>query len=141
MDEASVSHAARCRGALEMRALAIRYHTTRLGLPKPERVILTGGAAQSASMAQILADVLQCAVYTSAAANSASMGAAFRAFHGLACSQGDFAPFTDTIATKLSIDAQLSLRAEPDAAAASAYDGLYDQYTRCEPQLPKLPRP
>jgi len=129
--EAEVDWPTRARATLEMRALAIRYHVERLGLTRPKRIVATGGGANSPVTIEILADVLNCPVYTSTAANSAGLGAAYRAYHALQCRDG-FVPFAEAISRKLDIDAKLTLRAEPDASVRDAYDGLYEHYIACE---------
>ena len=72
---------AKARAAVEGQFLSMRLHGQRLGL-HPNRVVVTGGGSQNPAIAQVLADVLQAPVYTVASADSAALGAAYRALHG-----------------------------------------------------------
>lgn len=135
--EDHVDHATRVRAALEMRAMAIKHHTSQLGLPTPIRIVATGGGAHSKGTIQILSDVLECPVYTSHAQNSAGMGAAFRAYHGLRCSesQSGYVPFIEAIAVKTDIEKDLFLAAKPNPATQGVYRALLKRYTELERQL------
>lgn len=45
-------------------------------------MLVTGGASNNATIAQILADVFNCDVYTAESTDSAAIGGALRARHG-----------------------------------------------------------
>lgn len=79
--------AADARAVVEGRFLAMRLHAQRLGLSSGgvRRVIATGGASANKTMLQVLANVFGAPVFTAESANSAALGAAFRAAHGWAC--------------------------------------------------------
>ncbi|CAN0427434.1 unnamed protein product, partial [Ectocarpus sp. 13 AM-2016] len=47
------------------------------------RVLATGGGSNNAEILQVLADVFQAPVFTAAASDSAAVGAALRAKHGV----------------------------------------------------------
>ncbi|KAJ8901412.1 hypothetical protein NDN08_007258 [Rhodosorus marinus] len=134
VEDSEISLGTRCRAALEMRALAIRYHTTCLGMSKPVRIVATGGGSSSPSMIQILADVLQCPVYVSPTVNSAGLGAAYRAFHAVQCeaADGGFVDFSASISSKKDVESDRVLEASPDSHSKATYDNLYTNYIRCE---------
>lgn len=134
VEESDLSLGSRCRAALEMRALAIRYHTSCLGMSKPVRIVATGGGSSSPSMIQVLADVLQCPVYVSPTVNSASLGAAYRAFHAVQCEAAEegFVDFSASISSKKDIESDRVLEASPDSRSKATYDSLYSNYIRCE---------
>jgi len=134
VEDSDLSLGTRCRAALEMRALAVRYHTTCLGMSKPARIVATGGGSSSPSMIQILADVLQCPVYVSPTVNSAGLGAAYRAFHAVQCEAAEkgFVDFSASISSKKDIESERVLKASPDSDSKTIYDNLYRNYIRCE---------
>lgn len=70
--------AERIRAVLESQALSMRYHSAWQGQTF-ERLRVTGGAARSHGLRQILANVFQAPVETFQVANSAALGAAMRA--------------------------------------------------------------
>ena len=52
---------------------------------KGQKVIVTGGASSNKQILQVIADIFQLDVYVNqSTANSAAMGAAYRAFYSLA---------------------------------------------------------
>lgn len=77
--EVKPTHAENCRLVLEWRALVLASHLGGLGMGEAEKVMLTGGAAESKVMPQILADVLNAPVYKICSTASAALGAARRA--------------------------------------------------------------
>lgn len=116
------SHDAVVRAVVEQRALAIRLHGERIGLPMPpRRILLTGGASQSRGIQQVMADVLGAPVYILERAkkppgaraevwNSAARGAALRAAYVQLGVQQEFADWCigiDTVRYRLVADASL----------------------------------
>ncbi|CAM9776814.1 unnamed protein product [Ectocarpus sp. 8 AP-2014] len=71
------------RAVVEGRFLSMKAHARELGVEKPERVLATGGGSNNAELLQVLADVFQAPVFTAAASDSAAIGAALRAKHGV----------------------------------------------------------
>lgn len=73
------------RACIESQFLAKRYHAEQLGynLGTSSRVLATGGASKSTAILQVLADILGAPVYTLDTANSACLGCAYRAKHGI----------------------------------------------------------
>eukprot|EP00971_Amphidinium_carterae_P334903 6470448-Amphidinium_carterae.1 len=72
------------RAVVEMRALAMRLHLTKmapsLGL-SDHRLLLTGGASASAGIRQVFSDIFQRPVVTMSSPEAAAVGAALRAMH------------------------------------------------------------
>lgn len=75
----TASHAELCRLVLEWRALVFKVHLNTLGVTRPRRILLTGGAARSKAIPQVMADVLGVPVYRLQETASAALGAARRA--------------------------------------------------------------
>ncbi|KAL4087430.1 hypothetical protein PRIC1_013322 [Phytophthora ramorum] len=74
------------RAVVESQFLSLRLHAERLGVNKPQRLIVVGGASANQCMLQVLANVFNAPVYRlTCASNSAALGGAFRARHGFAC--------------------------------------------------------
>ncbi|GCB80497.1 hypothetical protein scyTo_0017197 [Scyliorhinus torazame] len=59
------------------------------------RVLATGGASSNSDILQVLADVFNAPVYTRDTTNSACLGCAYRAKHGLQAVSGQ--SFADTM--------------------------------------------
>lgn len=78
---------ANVRGIVEGQVLSMARHTRWMGGPI-RRIHATGGAAVNQEILHILADVFNAEVYRFEAGNSAALGAALRAFHADALSQG-----------------------------------------------------
>ena len=74
------------RAVVESQFLAMCLHAKRLGVSKPKRLIVLGGASANKCMLQVLANVFDAPVYRlPCASNTAALGGAFRARHGFAC--------------------------------------------------------
>nr|XP_018668028.1 xylulose kinase-like [Ciona intestinalis] len=73
------------RSLIEGQFLAKRYHAEKLGyqLGPHTRVLATGGASRNQEILQVLSDVFQSPVYTLDTLNSACLGCAYRAKHGI----------------------------------------------------------
>ncbi|XP_031759728.1 xylulose kinase isoform X2 [Xenopus tropicalis] len=74
------------RALVEGQFMAKRIHAERLGykIMPQTRILATGGASSNQDILQVLSDVFNAPVYTIATANSACLGAAYQAAHGLA---------------------------------------------------------
>lgn len=75
----TATHAELCRLVLEWRALVFRAHMRELSMENVARLIVTGGAARSEVIPQVLADVIGVPVYRLQNVASAALGAARRA--------------------------------------------------------------
>ncbi|CAG9766878.1 unnamed protein product [Ceutorhynchus assimilis] len=73
------------RACVEGQFIAKRAYAEDFGLKvgKGTKILATGGASQNKAILQVLADVLNSPVYVQEAANSAMLGAAYQAKHGL----------------------------------------------------------
>ncbi|XP_064410121.1 xylulose kinase [Latimeria chalumnae] len=78
------------RAVIEGQLMAKRIHAEKLGYKiMPEtRVLATGGASCNKEILQVLSDVFNAPVYTIDTANSACLGCAYRAKHGLGAAAG-----------------------------------------------------
>lgn len=69
-----------CRAAIESRALAMKTHLRQLNPDiTPRRILVTGGAAASDAICQIVADVFEAPVSRANVTDSAMLGSAMRA--------------------------------------------------------------
>ncbi|XP_040821584.1 xylulose kinase [Ochotona curzoniae] len=124
-------------GSVEIRALiegqfmAKRIHAEGLGyrvLPKT-KILATGGASHNKDILQVLADVFGAPVYVIDTANSACVGSAYRAFHGLA--GGTDVPFLEIV--KLAPNPRLA--AAPNPGATQVYEALLPRYAKLEQRI------
>ncbi|XP_072110205.1 xylulose kinase isoform X3 [Mobula birostris] len=78
------------RAVLESQALAKKAYAEKLGYKvlQGTRVLATGGASMNPDILQVLADVFNAPVYTIDTTNSACLGSAYRAKHGLEAPMG-----------------------------------------------------
>ncbi|KAG1682898.1 Xylulose kinase [Nymphon striatum] len=62
------------------------------------KVLVTGGASQNTALIQVLSDIFNCCVYSLEVVNSACLGSAYRAKHGLLqCAAGDQISFAEIV--------------------------------------------
>lgn len=94
-------------------------------MPKT-KILATGGASNNSDILQVLADVFGAPVYTMDTANSACVGSAYQAFHGLAV--GTNVPFSEVV--KLAPIPKLA--ATPAPSAAQVYEALLPRYAKLE---------
>ncbi|XP_034039344.1 xylulose kinase, partial [Thalassophryne amazonica] len=86
----SVSAQVEVRALVEGQFLSRRLHAERLGysIIPGTRVLATGGASSNTDILQVLADVFNARVYTIDVSDSACLGSAYRALHGLTAESG-----------------------------------------------------
>lgn len=124
------------RAVVESQFLSMRLHAERLGVKQPERLIVVGGASSNACMLQVLANVFDTRVYRlTSAANSAALGGAFRAQHGLACASspdGTFAAFEQ------SAGLAFTLAASPELEVAQIYTRILPRFEQLEARAVEL---
>uniref|UniRef100_A0A5F9C2T5 Xylulose kinase n=1 Tax=Oryctolagus cuniculus TaxID=9986 RepID=A0A5F9C2T5_RABIT len=117
-------------GALvEGQSMAKRIHAEGLGyriMPKT-KILATGGASHNRDLLQVL-DVFGAPVYV-ADTNSACVGSAYRAFHGLA--GGTDVAFADVV--KLAPSPRLA--ASPHPGASQVYEALLPRYASLEQRI------
>ncbi|XP_046502570.1 xylulose kinase isoform X2 [Equus quagga] len=119
------------RALIEGQFMAKRIHAEGLGyrvMPKT-KILATGGASHNRDILQVLADVFGAPVYVIDTANSACVGSAYRAFHGLA-GETDV-PFSEVV--KLAPNPRLA--ATPTPGASQVYEALLPQYAKLEQRI------
>uniref|UniRef100_A0A673G963 Xylulose kinase n=1 Tax=Sinocyclocheilus rhinocerous TaxID=307959 RepID=A0A673G963_9TELE len=99
---------------IEGQFLAKRVHAEKLGykIIAGTRVLATGGASSNKDILQVLSDVFSTPVYTIDVTNSACLGCAYRALHGLEAEAG--ASFTEML--RNAPEPQLAVRPAPGAS-------------------------
>ncbi|XP_003221954.1 xylulose kinase isoform X1 [Anolis carolinensis] len=121
------------RALIEGQFMAKRIHAEKLGykiLPTT-RILATGGASDNEAILQVLSDVFNAPVYTIDTANSACLGSAYRAIHGLVAETS--VSLTDVV--KLAPGPKLV--ATPKAGVAQIYQPLLKRYMDLEEQVLK----
>ena len=119
------------RAVVEGQFLSMRLHGERIGL-QLRSVLATGGASANPEIVRVMSDVFGVPVWTGEQPNSASLGAAYRAFHGWLCGrEGKFVPFSKAVEGAPAF----TKAAEPDPAANALYEGISERYARLESQV------
>ncbi|XP_024612488.1 xylulose kinase isoform X1 [Neophocaena asiaeorientalis asiaeorientalis] len=119
------------RALIEGQFMAKKIHAEGLGyrvMPKT-KILATGGASHNRDILQVLADVFGTPVYVIDTANSACVGSAYRAFHGLAA--GTDVPFSEVV--KLAPNPRLA--AAPTPGASQVYEALLQRYAILEQRI------
>ena len=117
------------RAIVEGQAMAMRLHSRWIA-PRPATILATGGAAANRDILQILADVFDAEVVRGATRNSASLGAALRAYHAERRAEGQVIPWDTVVAGFTAPDAELRIR--PNAANVAVYAKLLPEYEAFE---------
>ncbi|ELT90820.1 hypothetical protein CAPTEDRAFT_218878 [Capitella teleta] len=122
----SFDSAVEVRAVVEGQFLAKRVHAENLGysIETSTRILATGGASHNAAILQVLADVFNTDVYVQDVANSACLGCAYRAKHGLL---GDVS-FADVVKNA----PEFTCAATPQVNAKQVYDPLVGVYRQLE---------
>jgi len=114
---------------IEGQFLSMRHHSNNIGISKIERVFITGGASSNPYIVQVIADVFGVNVYVAETANSASLGAAYRAFHGwLSHKNNKFISFEEAT-SKAAAHKQI---AQPSLEANAVYTRVLERYKQLE---------
>ncbi|XP_061443638.1 xylulose kinase isoform X3 [Rhineura floridana] len=124
------------RALIEGQFMSKRIHSEKLGykiLPTT-RILATGGASCNKAILQVLSDVFSAPVYTIDTANSACLGSAYRAIHGLV--EETSVSLTDVV--KLAPEPRLV--ATPMAGVAQVYQPLLKRYMELEQQVLNRPK-
>ncbi|XP_018426691.1 PREDICTED: xylulose kinase [Nanorana parkeri] len=116
------------RALIEGQFMAKRIYAERLGYKiMPQTCVLaTGGASSNQDILQVLSDIFNAPVHTIATANSACLGCAYRAAHGLALKSSPTS-FADVFPP-----AQRKLVVTPRPDAEKIYQPLLKRYAECE---------
>uniref|UniRef100_A0A3B3CVY0 Xylulose kinase n=1 Tax=Oryzias melastigma TaxID=30732 RepID=A0A3B3CVY0_ORYME len=100
------------RALVEGQFLSRRLHAEKLGYSIPgTRVLATGGASSNREILQVLSDVFNAPVYSIDLSDSACLGSAYRALHGLLAESG--VSFSDAV--EKAPEPQLVVRPHPTA--------------------------
>jgi xylulokinase len=107
------------RAAIEGQVLNMRLHASKLGVDRPKRILLTGGASRNKGIQQVIANVFGAPVVIAATPDTAALGAALRAKHAfMQASQADGKPLPfDQVGPA----PDLPVACEPDAAMHAQY--------------------
>ncbi|XP_068939842.1 xylulose kinase [Petaurus breviceps papuanus] len=119
------------RALIEGQFMAKRIHAEKLGyrVVPTTKILATGGASRNKDILQVLSDVFNAPVYTIETANSACLGCAYRAIHGLAV--GRNVSFADAV--KFAPEPRLATT--PTAGADQVYEPLLKRYAELEQQI------
>jgi len=128
LDSDNMSPAHFYRAAMEGATYSLKYGYdafVRAGMHF-ERILVTGGGANSAAWRQMVADVFNLPVEAPRQAEGAAFGAALQALWALGRSQGDASSLRELADTHVTTDPQLS--ANPDPQRHAAYAAAYQQF-------------
>jgi len=128
MDPHNLTQANLYRAAMEGATYSLKYGYdafVRAGM-RFERIVLTGGGANSAAWRQMVADVFALPVEVPRQAEGAAFGAALQALWALRGAQGQPLPLQQLVAEHLAVDPALTAR--PEAARQGAYDKAYRRF-------------
>ncbi|XP_032899717.1 xylulose kinase [Amblyraja radiata] len=116
------------RAVIESQMLAKRSYAEKLGYKvlKETRVLATGGASSNSHILQVLADVFNAPVYTIDTTNSACLGSAYRAKHGLEAASGQ--SFANSV--KMAVSPKLAVK--PNCEAEKIYCPILARYQELE---------
>lgn len=93
-----------------------------------DRIVLTGGGANSAAWRQMVADIFELPVQAPQQAEGAAFGAALQALWALGRAQGERTTLRELADMHVTTDPQLS--ATPDPQRADAYRNAYQQFLK-----------
>ena len=119
------------RALLEWQFLSMRLHGGHIGL-KPARILATGGASVSPAVIRVMADVFGAPVSVAEQADSASLGAAYRAVHGWECARRRR---WVSFASVMKRAAPFRVAAEPDKRAHAVYGATLKRFEALEQQV------
>ncbi|KAJ8418806.1 hypothetical protein AAFF_G00003050, partial [Aldrovandia affinis] len=130
---AGFSEEVEIRALVEGQFLAKRVHAEKLGykIIPGTRVLATGGASSNKDILQVLSDVFSAPVYTIDTANSACLGCAYRATHGVVAEKG--VCFAEAI--RKAPEAKLAVT--PTPGADKVFEPLLKRYAELEDRVLK----
>jgi xylulokinase len=117
------------RAVVEAQLLAMRRHSRWMGV-RIDTIHATGGAAVNRDILQVLADVFDADVYQLPAGNSACLGAALRAYHADAVSDGNRTSW-DEVVTGFA-EPVADSRVRPIREHAAIYADVEPLHAACE---------
>ena len=117
------------RAVVEAQMMAMALHSRWMGVDI-RTIHATGGAAANREILQVAADVFGAEVYRFAVSNSACLGAALRAWHGDALSEGREVPWEEVVAGLA--EPVSGSRVRPDVARHALYQDVMKTYSAFE---------
>jgi xylulokinase len=117
------------RAVVEGQMLSTAIHSQWMGV-KVDTIHATGGAAKNREILQVMANVHDAQVYQFEVGNSASLGAALRAYHADLLSEGRKLPWEEIVAGFTEPVAESRISPDPDVAPI--YAELKKVYSACE---------
>jgi xylulokinase len=121
--------AANVRAVVEAQMMSMSIHSQWMGV-HVDTIYATGGASKNRDMLKIIADVHGAEVYQFIVGNSASLGAALRAYHADEVAQGR-RPSWEEITAGFAEPVR-ETRIAPDPQAVALYAELKKVYAACE---------
>eukprot|EP00501_MAST-03F_sp_TOSAG23-6_P001395 GSMAST32.ASY1.ANO1.1451.1 assembled CDS len=121
------------RALVEGQFISMRLHSEKMGI-LPSRIIVTGGASANRSIVQVIADVFGVHVFSLDQTDSASLGAAFRAFHAYSNTKQNETKmeFSDLISGSEGKGVIYKSVASPDLSAHAEYSQMLPRYAKLE---------
>jgi xylulokinase len=116
------------RAVVEAQMAAMSRHSGWMGVDV-KTIVATGGASANRDLLQVMADVFNAEVVRLETTNSAALGAALRAWHADALSEGRQIPWTDVVA---GFTDPVGSPVRPIAAHVRAYEDFKRRYADCE---------
>lgn len=126
------------RGVIEGKIVALKYHAEKKGLvPKADgRILITGGGSKNKEILQIIANVFQKEVNIMQIEDSASLGAAIRAWHGLKSEkEGKLLEFRTSFKDFLDERDKNLTVIKPDCELKEVYEKLEKLYEKVLPSI------
>lgn len=117
------------RAVIEAQMTALLLHSQWMNV-RIDTIHATGGAAANRTILQVMADVFGADVYQLQIANSACLGAALRAYHADALSEGRSTSWDDVVASLAEPDAASHIR--PASGSRAIYREFIKTYADCE---------
>jgi xylulokinase len=119
---------ANVRAVVEAQQMSMALHAQWMGV-EIDTIHATGGAAANTQILQVMADVFGAEVYRSTVGNAAALGAALRAWHADALTEGAPLPWSTVTAIA---QPNPSSRIVPNARRHAVYRELLPIYEACE---------
>jgi xylulokinase len=120
---------ARVRAVVEGQMIAMARHSKWMGVTV-DTIHATGGASANRDLLQVMADVFGAEVFQFEVGNSASLGAALRAFHADGADQGHAVPWEDVVRGFAEPIAESRVSARGELTAM--YAALGEVHAACE---------
>lgn len=122
--------AANVRAVVESQMMAMANHSASMSAHGVDRIVATGGASANRAILQVMADVFGCDVYPLNIGNTASLGAALRAYHAERRAAGEATDWDDVVSGFT--DPELRDGLKPRPANVALYQQLRSRYAEIE---------